>query len=103
MAVASALGFPVRFVPVKETKQEWGRNVKLFRQTLGADGKLRPSADVPAMSQADLARLCNVTQQTISAIEKGTTAPRDSLKVTIATVLGQDVRVLFPLTRSAAA
>lgn len=51
------------------------------------------------MTQAQLAAACHVTQQTISSIERGETAPRDNLKVRLATALHQDVRQLFPLTR----
>lgn len=85
-----------------ELKQQWGSTIRLLRHTLTPEGRPRPSADAPSMTQVDLARLCDVTQQTISSIEKGETAPRDSLKVRIAIALGQDVRVIFPLTRSAA-
>lgn len=64
----------------------WGGNVERGRKILG-------------MTQAQLAEACQVTQQTISSIERGDTAPRDLLKIRIATALSQDVRQLFPLTR----
>jgi len=72
---------------VEELKREWGRNVALWRK-------------VKDLSQAGLAEACGVTQQTISSIERGEYAPRDDLKVRLATVLNRDVRDLFPLTRN---
>ena len=71
-----------------EVKRTWGHNVACGRKALG-------------LTQARLAELCSVTQQTISAIESGTYAPRDGLKVRIAEQLHQDVRQLFPLMRVA--
>lgn len=64
----------------------WGQNVERGRHVLG-------------MTQSALAEACDVTQQTISSIERGEYAPRDRLKVRIATALHQDVHQLFPLHR----
>lgn len=71
-------------------RRVWGSNVRRGRETLG-------------LSQAQLAHECQVTQQTISGIERGDTSPRDSLKVRLAQALRQDVRQLFPLFRFEAA
>ena len=72
-----------------ERKRLWGENVAAARRTLG-------------LSQPKLAAAAGCTQQTISSIERGEYAPRDGLKVRLAEALRQDVRQLFPLTRSAA-
>lgn len=48
------------------------------------------------LSQADLARECGVTQQTVSAIERAEHGPSDALKVELAVALEQPVEVLFP-------
>lgn len=74
---------------MEELKRLWGQNVQHGRKALD-------------MSQVDLAEACHVTQQTISSIERGEYAPRDDLKVRIATALHQDVRQLFPLIRVSA-
>lgn len=71
---------------MNEVHRLWGHNVEYGRKLLG-------------LTQAQLAEACGVTQQTISSIEQGHTAPRDNLKVRLATALSQDVRQLFPLTR----
>lgn len=71
---------------MNELHRLWGGNTERGRKLLG-------------LTQAQLAEACEVTQQTISAIERGESAPRDNLKIRIATVLHQDVRTLFPLTR----
>lgn len=80
-----------------DLRKQWGETVRLLRKSLTPDGRHRPSADAPQMTQVDLARLCGVTQQTISSIEKGEQSPRDSLKVKLAIALRQDVRSVFPL------
>ena len=72
---------------MEELKRIWGRNVEDGRKALG-------------LTQVQLARTCDVTQQTISSIERGEYAPRDDLKITLATVLHQDVHRLFPLIRT---
>lgn len=71
---------------VEELRRLYGQNVERGRKLLG-------------VSQAELAKECRVTQQTISHIERGEVTPRDNLKVRLATALHQDVRQLFPLTR----
>ncbi len=71
---------------MNEVHRLWGDNVERGRKLLG-------------MTQVQLAADCQVTQQTISSIERGETAPRDNLKVRLAMALHQDVRSLFPLTR----
>lgn len=75
---------------MEELRREWGKNVALWRNVKG-------------WSQARLAHEVDVTQQTISSIESGSSAPRDDLKVRLATVLERDVRDLFPLTRNVTA
>jgi putative transcriptional regulator len=73
---------------VEPYKREWGRNVERGRKILG-------------LSQRRLAEICEVTQQTISSIERGEYAPRDGLKLKLAAALHQDVRQLFPLVQVA--
>jgi transcriptional regulator with XRE-family HTH domain len=51
-----------------------------------------------SLSQADLARRCGVTQQTISDIERGNAAPGERLKLRIAGALGLVPEELFPST-----
>lgn len=84
---------------MEEFKRLWGRNIAHGRAALNAEGGLR-SGDEPPMSQARLAELLGVTQQTVSDWERGVNAPRDDLKVEIAGVLHQDVWQLFPLVRN---
>lgn len=67
----------------------WGTNVKRSRQLL-------------AMTQTALAAIVGVQQATVARWEAGKRAPSDAHKVKLATALHQDVRQLFPLTRSAA-
>lgn len=74
---------------VDETLRLWGENVKRSRKLL-------------AMTQAALAALVGVKQATVARWEAGKRAPSDRHKVLLATALHQDVRQLFPLTRSAA-
>lgn len=69
-----------------DLKRQWGRNVAIGRKALGK-------------SQVWLAEQCDVTQQTISSIERGEYAPRDRLKLRLAEVLHQDAYQLFPLDR----
>lgn len=87
--VDTRTGFLVPSLPVDEYKRMWGRNVRHGRQALG-------------MSQKRLADLCDITQQSISSIEKGETSPRDHTKVRLAEALHQDVHQLFPLARRCA-
>jgi DNA-binding XRE family transcriptional regulator len=47
------------------------------------------------MTQTQLAELCNVTQQTISKIERGEVVPLDGLKVLLAQALRTEPWVLF--------
>ncbi len=71
---------------MNELHRLWGQNVAEGRRKLG-------------LTQVQLAEQCKVTQQAISFIERGYNAPRDDLKIRLATALHQDVRHLFPLTR----
>lgn len=72
-----------------QLRQQWGRNVDTWRKVRG-------------LTQEALAARCNVTQQSISAIIRGKTAPRDDLKVTISAALDVEVPTLFPLNRALA-
>lgn len=47
------------------------------------------------MSQEDLAKACNVSRQTISAIEKGDYNPTINLCIAICKVLGKTLDELF--------
>jgi transcriptional regulator with XRE-family HTH domain len=69
---------------VEQLKRRWGVNVAERRRALG-------------MSQRQLAIACGVTQQSISAIERGLSFPTDGLKVRLVEVLGQRGADLFPL------
>ncbi|MCC6419176.1 MAG: helix-turn-helix domain-containing protein [Gemmataceae bacterium] len=60
----------------------WGDRVREAREDLG-------------LTQVDLARLAEVTQQSVSLIEKGKVLPRDGLKRTLARVLGKAPNELF--------
>lgn len=60
----------------------WGERVAARRTEIG-------------LKQAQLAELCDVTQQTISKIESGAMVPRDSLKLVIAAKLGTTPDALF--------
>lgn len=74
---------------MEELRRLWGDNIERGRKTLG-------------ITQTQFAALLEVTQQTVSEWETGSSAPRDGLKVRIAEVLHQDVRQLFPLVRVSA-
>lgn len=87
---------------MSEIRRLWGDNIRRGRALLNNEGSFR-SADQPAMSQVRLAQLLDVTQQSVSEWERGTSAPRDDMKVRLAEVLHQDVRQLFPLVRPLAA
>lgn len=65
-------------------RREWGQRVAIGRRAL-------------RMTQDRLARLCGVTQQAISHIERGVVSPSDEVKCRIAGVLHQRVEMLFPL------
>ncbi len=70
---------------MQELKRRWGQNVQGLRRTRG-------------LTQAQLGTAAQVTQQTISSLERGDYAPRDQLKIRIAQALDVDAGVLFPLT-----
>lgn len=61
----------------------WGKRVKQARENVG-------------LSQRRLADLCDIDPATVSRIERGLIAPRDSLKWTIAGALGKTLEDLFP-------
>lgn len=68
-----------------------------FRRLRGGrtrDGRPNP-AGVDPMRQSDLALLCGVTQQAISAIESGRVLPRPATRAAIARALGVDEATLF--------
>lgn len=64
-------------------EQVWGVNVAAARSDLG-------------LTQEQLALLCDVTQQTISKVERGVIRPRDRLKLRLAHALGRRPAELFP-------
>ncbi len=57
--------------------------------------KLKSARAAKDLSQEELARLCNVSRQTISAIEKGDYNPSINLCITICKVLGRTLDELF--------
>lgn len=63
--------------------EHWGERVAQRRNDLG-------------LSQAQLADLCGITQQTVSKIEKGVMIPHDKLKLRIAQRTGIRPELLFP-------
>lgn len=73
---------------MEETFRLWASNIRFGRRAL-------------RMTQSVLAQKVGVAQQTVAKWEAGD-PPRDEHKVAIAEALRQDVRQLFPLTRSAA-
>lgn len=72
-----------------EVRREWGKNIRRSRQAMG-------------LTQTQLAELVGVRQSSVAKWERGINTPRDHQKVAIASALHIDVRMLFPLTRSAA-
>lgn len=62
---------------------EWGQKVKTRRAQLG-------------LTQAQLAELGGMTQQTVSNLEAGLHIPRDDIKVMVARALGTSPGELFP-------
>lgn len=72
--------------------REWAANIRNGREALG-------------LSQAELAREIALlaqrplSQQAVARWESGQRAPRDLFRSALATVLGQDVRQLFPAFR----
>lgn len=54
------------------------------------------------MSQADLARLAGLAQQTIAAYENGRIVPPFHVQARIAAILGVSARDLFPEQQGAA-
>ena len=74
---------------VTERSRHWGQNIRAARQLL-------------AMSQTDLGKAVDVRQSTVARWEKGEMVPRDDMKLRLAAVLRQEVRMLFPLYREVA-
>ena len=72
-----------------ETLRLWGENIKARRTALG-------------LTQYALADLMDVRQPTIFRWERGQMEPKRQHKAKLAQVLGTDVRLLFPMTRTAA-
>lgn len=70
-------------------RHRWGEKVARGRVDLG-------------LSQGGLAEAAGVTQQAISAIERGESAPSEELKVRIARVLHQAPERVFPFDDVAA-
>lgn len=73
---------PQPTTPAPSLGEIWGQRIAERRALLG-------------LSQAQLADLCGVEQQTISRAELGKTIPRDALKLAIARNLGEPMTVLF--------
>jgi transcriptional regulator with XRE-family HTH domain len=67
---------------VEGLAKRWGSAVAERRKAIG-------------LTQAQLAELCAVTQQTVSQIECGRSNPHDRLKLVLANRLGIDPKVLF--------
>jgi transcriptional regulator with XRE-family HTH domain len=61
----------------------WGQRVAARREELG-------------LTQAQLAELAQIKQQTVSKIERGEVVPLDALKVVLADALGTHPWRLFP-------
>lgn len=57
--------------------------------------KLKAARAAKDLSQDELAKLCNVSRQTISAIEKGDYNPTINLCIAICKVLGKTLDELF--------
>lgn len=75
---------------MRETYRLWGENIADARRAVGFE------------TQLSFAEALEVRQSTVARWESGEMAPRDHHKVEIARLTHQDVRQLFPLTRSAA-
>ena len=73
-----------------ETYRTWGENIAVGRKLVGFE------------TQLSLALALGVRQSTVARWESGEMAPRFSRMVAIAELLHQDVRQLFPMTRSVA-
>lgn len=86
-----------------ETLRLWGQSIKGLREILNPEGMPR-TGDDPAMSQKALGEKLDppVGQSTVARWESGLMEPRRHYKAQLARALHTDVRVLFPMTRSAA-
>lgn len=86
-----------------EILRQWGENIRTQRALLTPSGGLRMSGADREMTQADLGSLLSppVGQSTVARWEHGLMEPRRSYKSQLAELLHLDVRMLFPLTRSA--
>lgn len=72
-----------------ETLRLWGENIRLHREVRG-------------MTQIELAEALGVRHPTVWRWERGQMEPRRNHKAKLAQVLGTDVRLLFPMTKTAA-
>ncbi len=64
-------------------RRSWGANVRRTRLAMNMD-------------QATLAERCGVTQQLLSAFERGMAGHRDTTRLALAQALGVSPRILFP-------
>ena len=69
--------------------ESWGSRVQQRRVALN-------------LTQRQLARMCGLTQQSISKIERNAIVPRDRVKQLIAQKLGTTISELFPWPEKAA-
>lgn len=72
-----------------EGLDQWGKNIARGRELLGID-------------QRTLAQVLGVAPSTVCRWERGQTPPPDADKVRLASLLHQEVRTLFPLSRATA-
>jgi transcriptional regulator with XRE-family HTH domain len=61
-----------------------------------ADSPLRNLRRTRTITQADLARIVGVTQETMSKYERGVIVPSADMAALIAAVLGSTAQALFP-------
>ena len=54
------------------------------------------------ITQVQLAKLANITQQAVSRLERGEVTPRVSTMLAIALALGTNIEVLFPMSSAPA-
>jgi transcriptional regulator with XRE-family HTH domain len=72
---------------VNERLRTWGINIRSARKMLG-------------LTQEQFAEKLGVRQSSVARWERGVVGPKDDMKVKIAVLAHQDVRMLFPLFRT---
>ena len=88
---STSIAAPRREKSVTERSRTYGRNIQHGRKAIGLATQ---QAFADALNAAGAG---NVAQSTVARWERGEIVPRDDMKLLIASVLHQEVRLLFPL------